>query len=789
MAGTGGSAERRRGPWPVFLLCRLSPFRRFGLLLLIAAAFLLSGCARTDPDAQVFRLDDHLAAAEVSAPSVRSFVDEAVPLRWDFEEQAVTWRPVSGRMGFKASGELIIKGEGTYPVITSPAGDSIDWARYDSILIRMLSTGGRVIRIKFEDQEYGQELGPPNQFQVYRFALNLNTPSYKGRLDILPTDSPSAPVAIDSIELQPRRMSFPEAAGLRFVGKDSDFRRAIYLHSPGTIRWSIHVPPKAVLRFAVGIAKDGAGVRFLVRRGRGGEILYETEAESATAWRDVEIDLGVYAGRRLDLVFETQGEKAVGFWANPVVATLEPKARPNVLVYMIDTLRAGHTSLHGYGRQTTPFLEGFGSEGVVFEDCHVQATWTKPSVVSLLTSLYPVAHRVQDFTDTIPPGATTLAEVLRGEGYVTATITGNPFSGRNSGLERGVDYLMEYPVLHRRRNRSEAATDSTALNAVAFPWLERHAGEPLFLYLHSTDPHSPYHPPAPFEALFADPAESRQFQRDNDKLRDIGRLYGGDAVFQPKEARAKGVDPEQWRRRATDRYDGEIAHNDHSIEKLIAKLSDLGILENTLVVVVSDHGEEFLEHGWTSHGHSLYQELTHSLLLMWNPALLPEPRRVSEPVQMVDVLPTILDLLGIESDGLFQGASLAGLIRGEEDGMPRTVLSSRLPEGGAAVEDAIPESRTGTYLRLDHGWKLIYRDRARLVGLPEIELYNRRADPLDADNVAAANPERASQMLQHLKEWTVGQRQVAELLGRGSPSSMDAATLERLRSLGYIGDR
>ena len=239
------------------------------LALLVAATSLLGGCERNYPDWQTYRLDDHLGEASVEGVAAAAFVDEAERLRWDFEEQVVTWRPVRGQMGFKASGELIVKGDGTYPVITSPAGDAIDWARYDSLLIRMLATGGREIRIKFEDQEYTQELGAPNQFQVYRFDLNLNTPSYKGRLDILPTDSPTQPVAIDSIELVPRRTSFPDGAGLQFVGKQSDFRRTIYAHAPGTIAWTIAVPEKAVLRFAAGVAKDGVGVRFVVRRGVG----------------------------------------------------------------------------------------------------------------------------------------------------------------------------------------------------------------------------------------------------------------------------------------------------------------------------------------------------------------------------------------------------------------------------------------------------------------------------------------------------------------------------------------
>jgi hypothetical protein len=143
-------------------------------------------------------------------------------------------------MGFKDSGELIVQGEGASPVITSPAVPEIDWARYESILIRMLVTGGRQITLRFRDQEYTQDLGAAMQFQVYRFDLNFNAPSYKGPLEIIPTDSPAQTAAIASIELVPRKTTFPDAAGKRFLGKDSDFR--VTTPVSGTIAWNFAVP-------------------------------------------------------------------------------------------------------------------------------------------------------------------------------------------------------------------------------------------------------------------------------------------------------------------------------------------------------------------------------------------------------------------------------------------------------------------------------------------------------------------------------------------------------------------
>ena len=610
---------RRSLPVPLFR------FRLFVILLAFCLLGLLAGCGTAEPAWQVYRLDDHLESAEISAVTAPSASLEAEPLRWDFERQEITWRPVRGRMGFKATGELIVQGEGVYPVITSPEQPEIDWARYESIAVRMLHTGGQKIKIKFEHQEYEQELGPPDQFRVYRFSLDINTPEFTGRLDILPTDSRNKPAAIDYIELIPRRTTFPDAAGKRFVGKQSDFRKVIYAHSPATLRYRVRVPKNANLQFGLGVDGAGAAVRFSVRNGDGGEVLFAEEWADPGSWRDVRVDLSSYAGDVMDLVLaaESSAEGRVVFWAHPLITTAAAKARPNVLLYVIDTLRADHTSLYGYPRPTTPFLEKLGAAGVVFEDCHAQATWTKPSVASLLTSLYSVTHGIRELTDTIPAGAATLAETLRGEGYLTASIVANPFPGRNTGLERGLDQLIEYPYLSRYRQESDRATDSGAVNQAAFPWLETHRDAPFFLYLHSTDPHAPYRPPADMEAKFADPSRTKRFNRDYEKLRQGEQRHGGGAVFQRSSARAKGVDPEQWIAEARNRYDAEIAHNDRSIGALLEKLEQLGILDNTLVVVVSDHGEEFLEHGWTTHGHSLYQEQTHTVLLfhhLLNPA-------------------------------------------------------------------------------------------------------------------------------------------------------------------------
>jgi len=522
-----------------------------------------------------------------------------------------------------------------------------------------------------------------------------------------------------------------------------------------------------------------------------GKPLYSKELTDTGRWEDADLDLASYSGRRVKLAFETSSAKhgTVVLWANPLMTTRAPKNRLNVLIYMIDTLRADHTSLYGYARETTPFLKRLGAEGLAFDDCIVQATWTKPSVASLMTSLYSFAHGIIRDYDTIPQGSATLAEQLRTAGYVTAGIVANPMAGRISNLQRGFDYMSEWLVIDRQRNPQEdRGTDSAALNRVVFPWLEQHRDEPFFLYAHATDPHAPYQPPAGFEEKFAKPAESAEFDHDFAKLRSLAMGRGGFG-FSRALCNEAGVNPNRFIQRAVDRYDGEVLHNDWSLEQLSDKLKALGILDNTLIIVVSDHGEEFWDHGWTGHGQSLYQELAHGVLVMWNPKLIPVPRRVTEPVQLIDVMPTVLDLLGVKIPEAAQGQSLALVARGQTFQRRWPVVTSRYAHPYEENVGFIPENHVDSVALIDGTWKLIYRPDGKSVGLNRAELYEHRTDRGDTKNVAAQHPQPVGRMVTEIGQWMEKQKQIRSALGHGANATLDQETLEKLRSLGYLGGK
>ncbi|HLK20323.1 MAG TPA: sulfatase [Bryobacteraceae bacterium] len=770
--------------------------RRPALILL---AVFCVGCGKApQPDshpktAEIFhpyRFDDQIEQAAVSAPSGSSSVQAADPIVWrNFRsEKDITWILLRGNMGYRR-GDLILQGDDSTPVILAPRKPAIAWDLYQAVQIRMLAEDGQTIKIKIGDQEFQQKIHSLKQYNTYRFDIHIEAGASVKPLAIMPTDSLTGLVAIQSIELIPRKTEFSNATGRSMIGKREEYRNVIFVHSPSSLAYEVQVPSNGRLRFGIGVA-GGEPVSFRVRADAS-ELFLKTFA-NPDIWEDEEVDLAAYAGRRAKLTFETSSASngAVGLWANPILSAAAPRQQQNVLIYMIDTLRADHASLYGYARDTTPNLKKLGAQGLVFEDCQVQATWTKPSVASLMTSLYSFTHGIRTDDDVIPQRSATLAEQLRAAGYDTASMISNPLAGRLTGLQRGFDYLSEWQAVARLVNEKEdRATDSAALNRMLFPWLEKHRDEPFFLYAHATDPHAPYRAPAAEEAKFANPAETPQFDRDFNKVENMAVQRGGFGVNRVLCEKA-GIHPDRFIQQARDRYDAKILHNDASFQQLLEKLRQLGILENTLIIVVSDHGEEFWEHGWTGHGQSVYQELAHGVLMMWNPKLIPTPRRIADPVQLIDVMPTVLDLLGIKIPDVVEGQSLAPFVKGVPFQQRTPVMTSRFAHPYSKTNDEFtPENHIDSMALIDANWKLIYRENGKSVGLNKVELYDRRTDREERTNVAAQHPDEVDRGVSRIGAWMDAQRQMHQALGRGGKAPLDKETLDRLRSLGYLGGK
>ncbi len=420
--------------------------------------------------------------------------------------------------------------------------------------------------------------------------------------------------------------------------------------------------------------------------------------------------------------------------------TPEPR-RPNVVLYVVDTVRADRLGVYGYEKPTSPRLDAFAETGVVFENAYAQSSWTRPAVASLFTGLLPPAHRTVGRRSVLPEDAETLAEILAANGYEGMGLVRNPNVGRAFGFAQGFTRFRS-----EDRERDETMLDRVRL------WLDerQNAEGPFFLFLHAIDPHGPYDPAPEFEEMF-DAGGAPEHYRT---VRYLLGLNRGEVEPGPGTAEA-----------LSRLYDAEVAQNDRAFGELLDELEDRGRAEDTAVIYVSDHGEEFAEHGRWEHGLSLYEEVLRVPLVMRLPGV--PPRRVEAPAQHVDVLPTLLGYLGIEAP--------------RTDG--RDLLEPR--RRGDGPPDVY------THLDVDgHRAASVIRGRFKLV-LPqspsqgtEPMLFDLEADPGELADLAGDRPEVVERMLGLLAQHNLaGEIEAAEEI---EDDQLDEDVRRRLRALGYV---
>jgi len=422
--------------------------------------------------------------------------------------------------------------------------------------------------------------------------------------------------------------------------------------------------------------------------------------------------------------------------------------QPDVIVYLVDTLRADHLGCYGYGRDTSPRIDAFAAESVLFEDAVAQSAWTRPSVTSLLTGLDPHSHRVQERLDGLPESFDTLPEILRREGYQTAAFVSSAVITAKFGFGQGFDTFRQRvkETIEPERPTSEW------VNEEALRWLEqRDPDRPFFLFLHTLDPHMPYRPPEPFRRRLAPDADPRA-----GGVEEVVALRDG---LRPTTAHDREEIPAL--------YDAEIAGNDAAFGRLLAELRARGLYDPLLLVFVSDHGEELFDHGGWEHGATLYQELVHVPLLLKLPRGVGAGRRIGEKVRQVDVLPTILDVLDGETPRGIQGRSLLPLLQAPSRRPPAAFSSLDLD--GRRIESVVLGDR-----------KLIHTlaHNQRPVGL---ELYDLASDPGERRNLAAANPDAVRAL-----SWLLEQRARTGAPRKAPPVALDPELEKELRALGYL---
>ncbi len=410
--------------------------------------------------------------------------------------------------------------------------------------------------------------------------------------------------------------------------------------------------------------------------------------------------------------------------------------RPNVLIYLIDTLRSDRLGSYGNQRDLSPNIDEFSLQATLFEHVVSQSSWTKASVASIFTGMWPPDHGAIGWKHMLPEEFPTLAEVLEQAGYQTAGFTGNPNVVKAYGMDQG------FQSFYRRLKRT-----SEQFNQIAAEWLDqRDLERPFLLYVHTMDPHAPYQPPEPYRRRFAPDADQMPQWQPSWKW--------------PVEALPY----------LSNLYDAEIAFNDASFGGMLEELRARDLFENTLIVLISDHGEEFKEHGRWRHGGTLYSESLEVPMIVRFPGQS-EGRKVTVPVQQIDIMPTILEALNLGIPDTVQGRSLFRVGDEPVDGFNSATpkIYSHLKLGNSPLIHSV----------IDDDWKLIRTESPEGV---KIELFNWKADPGETENQSESHPIRAAWLEQAIDHKLA----ISVLPPPTEAAVVDPEIEESLEALGYL---
>jgi arylsulfatase A-like enzyme len=440
-----------------------------------------------------------------------------------------------------------------------------------------------------------------------------------------------------------------------------------------------------------------------------------------------------------------------------LLACAAERRPPNLLLVVLDTLRADRLGAYGSTRALTPFLDELAARGVVFERAYATSSWTSPSIASLFTSRHPIQHGIVGFESVLGQGEATLAESLRAQGFSSGGFSANFRIAENLGYGQGFDVWRAYLASTDERDHGPKVparfVREQALDWLAGVW-HRESPRPVFLYLHFMEPHSPYDPPDPVRERLVPRASRAEIDAANAVLLD----FRFDDLSDQQVALLAAL------------YDAEVAALDAELRTLFAALDANGFLEHSIVVVVADHGEEFREHGKLLHGITLFEPGVRVPWLLIAPGLA-AGRRLSQPVSLLDVAPTLLDLLGAPVQARFEGHSLLPLLRGSEAASGSgDILLDLAPKFDAE------EVRT-------HSRGLVRGARKLLVdpqGPPRV--FDLARDPGELAASGSAN---------EVRELLAALERARDDLGSraGAPvpaASLDAGTRENLRALGYL---
>lgn len=531
-------------------------------------------------------------------------------------------------------------------------------------------------------------------------------------------------------------------------------REAILAYPPSEFRYEVTIPDNGFLQFGVGVAASSPGknVSFEIYV-NSNKIFsrYLTEIKENKRWFDEKINLSKYRGKRVNLRFKTlhrtqahdSTSSVMAGWSKirlsevaPVSRNLSSTDQPNVILIVLDTQRADHLTCYGYNRDTSPTLKKFAEEGILFENAISQSSWTWPATATILTGLYPYTHGVINNNKSfLVNDIVTLAELLQKNHFTTFGVSANPLINKSKNFDQGFETFKELPE------------KAEVLNQRFLSWLEINNDLQFFAYLHYMDPHEPYSAPGRYHTMF-DQKYKGKFPFKEDPW------YWKDQQFTERDVE-----------HLVARYDGETRYWDSQFKDLLENLRRLNVLEKTIIILTSDHGEAFLEHGRFGHSQHLYDELTRVPFIIWLPERT-ESKRIVEQVETVDIYPTLCTILGIEIPKNIQGKSL----------FPWTEVKSHSPYAFSQTEAVIPGK--GISMRISvrtNEWKLIYTPSSK-----KYELFELSVDREEKNNSFGLHS--IDKFQSKLEEWLLATRKNMP----DNRQEIDADTMQKLRSLGYI---
>ncbi len=459
--------------------------------------------------------------------------------------------------------------------------------------------------------------------------------------------------------------------------------------------------------------------------------------------------------------------------------------RPNIILIVIDAARADHFSCYGYRRKTTPYIDQIAGEGVLYKNAISPAGWTLPAHASIFTGAYPSRHGAHSESLFLPDELPTLSEVLDRHGYTTCAICRNEWVTDATGLSRGFKefYNLRYSKLKTAVKRLPELiklkcldTGGYLTNKAVINWIKRYDFKsPFFLFIHAPGPHFPYLIPAPYNSMFLPEGISyRQAKKVN---QDSKKFYAGVVRMDENDFRiSKSL------------YDGALAYQDSLIWEIYEFLKKNNILDNTVFIITSDHGESLGDHNHLGHYYILYETLIKVPLIVRYPGIFKPGSVVEQQVQTLDIFPTILKILDIDDRDLkdIQGYPLPPLNDGERDKIHTFTFAERFKDL-IGLKESFPDIDLSHLKKFEDDRKTAIRsDRYKLIYSQNYksELYDLVNDPDENDNIIEKKTEIAENLQREIEKW---RRSFKQAKISGMQIRFDEDVKKRLKALGYLG--